>query len=726
MMSKEEYKKGLGELKKILGDPIWENNVPNGFVNNVDGWGFSKKIIEENSGKLLTLDIDFGKACSLNCPHCFRKENKVDENKDMDLNVSNIQNIILQAKKLGLKSVKFLGAGDPLEYDQLIPFLKFLHEKNIIPLIFTKGHVIASDKLVKKIHGANGIETGQQLVQKMKEFNVSILFGYNSCCKITQNNIVGNDNNLKDMDLDYFSARNKALEILIKEEKYNKFIPNKASKLAFAMNPVTEENIGEIYDIYVLIRKRNIYPIVTPTMMSGRGRKKWKDSMPEIDKLIKLYKDIYEFNKNFGIQKSIDIDSISPYAGGHVCNQTAVGLYITLDGTILSCPGDNQIEGKIDKSTIDNPNDNQLESIWKQSKNYTKRKGKHNCYCIAKDGYSIPYGFYNIVVDQINEKNNDFQKLINILEYKLMFDWYKDNVEKNDNQKYIGVSIQVEREQQNNDSPTRKCLKGKESPTKKMINSFCLEVQNKGKDAVAACNKLDYYLKKRIKKEEKYKGIICRCHEGVSNIIFHYPYRYSNKNTGDIKIIDLYVFIGHILCSGNSEATNNVLEGMQIKKLKEDEIMLNEKYFIKKHDSISKTEDIKYKDYDISQFNTDELAVLKSTIEEGIEKFLDNHIDDLQYGNYDALVNGITIENITKKLIDLRKDFKRLYTLIEEDKEIEVDDLLNNVQYYINSIKVINNNQLAKIKDWIEDGLKGMVLTDNWIDNGKKLKLSES
>ena len=49
-------------------EPIFINGIKEGFINNADGWGFNKEEISNQKGKLLTLDIDFGSACSLNCP----------------------------------------------------------------------------------------------------------------------------------------------------------------------------------------------------------------------------------------------------------------------------------------------------------------------------------------------------------------------------------------------------------------------------------------------------------------------------------------------------------------------------------------------------------------------------------------------------------------------------------------------------------------------------------
>lgn len=88
---------------------VFKDEFPKEFINDVNGWAFSKEELRDNFGKLLTLDIDFGDFCSLNCPHCFRRNNKVDFGKNKLMNYGDLVNLIKDGKKLGLKSVKFWG-----------------------------------------------------------------------------------------------------------------------------------------------------------------------------------------------------------------------------------------------------------------------------------------------------------------------------------------------------------------------------------------------------------------------------------------------------------------------------------------------------------------------------------------------------------------------------------------------------------------------------------------
>lgn len=369
---------------------IYKNKFPKDFVNDVNGWGFSKKEMQDNLGKLLTLDIDFGNFCTLNCPHCFRRNNKIDFGKNKLMNFDDIVSLVKEGKKLGLKSVKFLGAGEPFQDKRFLEFLRVLKKLDIIPLIFTKGHVIGDDNEVKKWYSHYGISTGEELVEELKRVNASILLGFNSFDTEIQEKMVGNIKG-------YTSKRNRALELLAKAG-FNKHNP---TKLCLAANPITNDNYDEIFEIYKWGRVRNLYVIVCPTMVSGRCAKEWAwhKVTPSGKKLVDLYTKIYRFNIEKGMQtvRQIEEEGIASYAGGHPCNQVACGMYVTLTGKVLRCPGDDiTLFGNIWKES--------LKDIWLKSENYG-RAGIFNSGCPPKWGKSIPYNLYTEVMLRLKKNS---------------------------------------------------------------------------------------------------------------------------------------------------------------------------------------------------------------------------------------------------------------------------------------------------------------------------------
>lgn len=369
---------------------VYKGAFPKDFINDVNGWGsFSKRILQASMGKLLSLDIDFGNACSLNCPHCFRRNNRVDFGETKLMSYETILGIVKQGKDLGLRSVKFLGAGEPFEDSRFLEFLRDLKKLSIVPSIFTKGHVIGDDNLVKKYYSKYGISRGKELVEELKMVNASILLGFNSFDTEIQDKMVGGVRG-------YTLKRNRALELLV-EAGFNR---NNPTHLCLAVNPVTNDNYDEVFEIYKWARVRNLYVIVCPTMISGRCAEPyaWRKITPTGERLIDLYTKIYSFNIEKGIQtlEQIKEEGVSSYAGGHPCNQIACGMYLTLTGTVLRCPGD-------DTTVLGSVwNDGQvggesLKDIWLKSENYG-RSGTFNCGCPPKWGKSIPFNLFTEVI----------------------------------------------------------------------------------------------------------------------------------------------------------------------------------------------------------------------------------------------------------------------------------------------------------------------------------------
>ena len=390
---------------------VFKGKFPKGYINDVHDWAFSKERVKETlidgTPKLLTLDIDFGVQCSLNCPHCFRRSVSLNNLKANALSYDETIKLLKDAKELGLESVKFLGAGEPFENKLFLDFLIDLKKLGIIPCIFTKGHVIADDKLVKKYYGHHGIKTGKQLAEKLRELDVSILLGFNSFdpkvqdWMVSYKGICGVKN--------YTQKRNKAIKIFV-DAGFNSQNP---TRLALVSTPITPKNIKEIFEIYKWGRERNIYVVTTPTMVSGRGaeQKRLKESDYGKEKfeneLIQLYTKINIWNIEKGITtlKQLEEEGVSCYAGAHPCNQASCGMYMTLKGKVIRCPGRDDKQSTfcedIRKTT--------LRKVWVNSEN-CKRAGTFNNHCPAKDGLTIPKRLYGEVLNNVRAYFNKPQK----------------------------------------------------------------------------------------------------------------------------------------------------------------------------------------------------------------------------------------------------------------------------------------------------------------------------
>ncbi len=368
---------------------VYPGKFPPDFREGFEGWNFTEEDLEKNRGKVLTLDIDFGNSCMLNCPHCFRRDGNLDKRRESELGYGEMVDVIKHAKKLGLRSVKFLGAGEPLQEKRLLEFLCFLKSLDVIPLIFTKGHIIGDDKLARRYHGHEGVRNGQDLAERLKECTTSILLGFRSFDCEKEDRMVG--------ITDYAKKRNRALKLLV-DAGFNRSNPTKMGLMPL---PVTKDNVGEVFEIYKYARRRNMGIIVTPPMVSGRcSRESYrKDIDISHEQKVGLYAKIYKWNIEKGLQtpEQIRKEGISSYAGTFPCQQIGCGMYVTLDGTVLRCPGD-------DTTVFGNVKMSSVKEIWKKCENF-KRAGTFNCGCPPKAGKTIAHGFYGEVMEKIFPKN---------------------------------------------------------------------------------------------------------------------------------------------------------------------------------------------------------------------------------------------------------------------------------------------------------------------------------
>lgn len=367
---------------------VYTDKFPADFRDGVDGWNFTPEHLDEHSGKILTLDIDFGNVCALNCSHCFRRDGVLDKNSDVPLSYEELTTVIIESKKLGLRSVKFLGAGEPFQERDLLLFLKFLKENDIIPLIFTKGHVIGDDILARAYHGHTGIKNGRDLVEKLKEYDARILLGFRSFDHEKEDRMIGVSH--------YTEKRNRALKLLV-EAGFNKHNPTHISLIP---TPVTKDNVDEAFEIYKYARRRNIGVVIAPSMVSGRSSDEEQRGKMDIslEQKIELYAEIYAWNIENGLQsiEQIRKEGISAYAGTFPCHQLGCGMYVTLDGTVIRCPGD-------DVTVFGNVKESSLKEIWENCENFA-RKGIYNCGCPPKMGKTFPHGFFQKVMERLENK----------------------------------------------------------------------------------------------------------------------------------------------------------------------------------------------------------------------------------------------------------------------------------------------------------------------------------
>lgn len=171
----------------------FHNGFPYGYKPWIDGFAFTpqelKETLPDGTFKLLTMDIAINPdkyvdevnadlaeellnrktarelteqekkelrkrailhySCEIGCEHCYSCGSDI-ENPLM--RKEEVFEIVKEAKKLDLKSVKFLEPGELAHNENLFEILDFCEENDIKIIIFTKGIIFGDDKLCQKIH----------------------------------------------------------------------------------------------------------------------------------------------------------------------------------------------------------------------------------------------------------------------------------------------------------------------------------------------------------------------------------------------------------------------------------------------------------------------------------------------------------------------------------------------------------------------------------------------
>ena len=331
--------------------------------------------------------------CTQRCPHCFNQEDDFYVSKILKgqklMRWSQTREMIKEAKRFGLESVKFLGIGEIFKNPNLFEILNDLKSENIRIGIFTKGTALGDDDTAKSC-GYAGISTAEDLVQRISEYeNVSILLGANSFNPEFQDAMVGcgKDGGV----LSYTQKRDRALKLLV---KYGFNSPEHGKRLALIAAPLTPKVSDETIEMYEWGMRRNIPAITIPTMVSGKGTNEleWLLSQFEsvealigrydpdmvmsreqryLEWLVDFYTDIYLRALQMGIidMDTIKREGISGYAGTAKCQQKQNGMYIRLPGTAQECPG-----RCVGAEILEDIKNQSLLTTWLGSRNYGRSK----------------------------------------------------------------------------------------------------------------------------------------------------------------------------------------------------------------------------------------------------------------------------------------------------------------------------------------------------------------
>lgn len=342
---------------------------------NIDFTDEEIKIAKE-TGKLLSMEIEFSTKCDFKCPYCYAKDNTF---WDKELELNQIEDVIIQAKDLGARKIVVLG-GEPLVYPHILEVLSFIHELGLEIEMFT-----------------NGSQINEVVANTLFDLGVNVVLKMNSFKKEIQDTLTGIQ-----------GSHIKIKEAIENIQKAG--YPAKNKHMAVS-TIICQQNIGELVDMWVWLRDRNILPYFE--MMTPQGEFK-NHKWLEVDslELEKLFNEISKIDK----EKYGNTWNVQPPLVGNKCFRHFYSCFVNASGDVMPCVGVTIPIGNIKKKKLKEILD--TSEVIEDLKNYKELiKGPcrscsnlDNCYGCRGSAYQLT-GDY-LASDPLCWKNHDKQSEI--------------------------------------------------------------------------------------------------------------------------------------------------------------------------------------------------------------------------------------------------------------------------------------------------------------------------
>lgn len=269
---------------------------------------------------LLSMEIELSQRCNFKCPYCYVEgaEDYSDE-----LTLSEIKNVIVQARDLGARKIILLG-GEPMIHPHLPELVRFISENKLETEMFTNGSKITS-------------EVAEELFRN----RVRVVLKMNTFDKDLQNTLCGTNN--------AYQVIHAAFDNL-KKAGY----PGKNSLLAIS-TIICQQNIDQLPEFWTWLRDQNILPyfeMITP--QASARQNEWLVVEPTRIKL--LFDELSRIDhEKYGIEWSPQ-----PPLAGNKCLRHQFSCVVNSVGDVLPCVGVTKSAGNI--------RNDELRTILRQSK----------------------------------------------------------------------------------------------------------------------------------------------------------------------------------------------------------------------------------------------------------------------------------------------------------------------------------------------------------------------
>ncbi len=314
-----------------------ELDAPQSHGFTMRGWDFTGDEVREAIARdrILNPAVEFGtNVCPWNCAFCFTEDPaNLEGGKRRLTNEMSIERrlrLIDELAELGCRSINFVGAGEPTIEPHFWELLDRMGRRGITPIVYTEGAL----RLQRSDFANRLLDVGATVVVKVNSLTDSEY----------QNAVVrGNASKISLPTLDYTSARNRAIEVLL-EAGFAHSVP---TRLAFD-TIITMRNASEIETIHRYARRNNIFVLFVNYLPSGRSSILQEDALP-LPQQQELFARLSQIDRNeFGLVHGTSF----PYGGGVPCTIRGLGLYIKVTGEVFDCPGESERLGSLAECTV--------------------------------------------------------------------------------------------------------------------------------------------------------------------------------------------------------------------------------------------------------------------------------------------------------------------------------------------------------------------------------------
>ncbi|HEX2927840.1 MAG TPA: radical SAM protein [Ruminiclostridium sp.] len=268
------------------------------------GYSYSleETVKARNENRLLCLRLDTNYNCNLQCAYCYSYL-KHDSENPLSMKIGDAKNIIDQASELGLKSIVYLGGGEPTLYPNFWELVEHMGKKDIIPVIFT-----------------NGLTMNDEYAKRLYDLGASIIVKFDGS-EETQDKLTGEGT---------YKKIRSAMETLVKYG-FNENRGDNVTRLG-AAPCICNVNYNEIPEMWRFLRKNFIFPDFERATSIGNATDSIAINEEQVQKLLETLRSVDENEFNFSWQ--------TPYSAipGHNCYIYLSGCHITADKFVALCP----------------------------------------------------------------------------------------------------------------------------------------------------------------------------------------------------------------------------------------------------------------------------------------------------------------------------------------------------------------------------------------------------